>query len=404
MVGRLLRAAGLFFLIGSAALAADPEPADWPAVLAAARDQTVYFNAWAGEARINDYIAWAGREVEARHGVKVVHVKIADTATVVARLLAEKTAGRSQGGSVDLVWINGENFAALKSAGLLMARPWADRLPSWRHVDVDGKPTVANDFTIPTDGLEAPWGMAQLTFYRDTRRTPAAPTALDALLSFAADNPGRFTYPQPPDFLGTTFLKQILVERAGDAAALARPLVEAEAEARLKPVFDVLDALHPKLWRQGRAFPQNVAALRRLFADGEIDVGFTFNPADAASAVKAGELSDSVRSFTFAGGTIGNTHFLAIPGNAAAKAGAMVLADFLMSPEAQARKQDPAVWGDPTVLAVARLPAADRARFEALDLGAATLRPAELGRVLPEPHPTWTAALGAAWTRRYGAR
>ena len=85
-----------------------------------------------------------------------------------------------------------------------------------------------------------------------------------------------------------------------------------------------------------------------------------------------------MRSFVFDGGTLGNTHFVAIPFNANAAAGAMVLANFLMSPEAQARKQDPKVWGDPTVLA-------DRpdcrprssARFAALDLGPATLPPEE---------------------------
>ena len=51
-----------------------------------------------------------------------------------------------------------------------------------------------------------------------------------------------------------------------------------------------------------------------------------------------------------AGGTIGNTHFVAIPYNSSAKEGAQVVANFLLSPEAQARKLDPTVWGDPTVL------------------------------------------------------
>ena len=106
--------------------------------------------------------------------------------------------------------------------------------------------------------------------------------------------------------------------------------------------------------------PRNTGALRRFFADGEIAIAFSFNPAEPASAVAAGELPDSVRSFVFEGGTLGNTHFLAIPFNASAPAGAMVFADFLMSPEAQARKQDPAVWGDPTVLALDELAPADR--------------------------------------------
>ena len=82
------------------ALAADP--ADWSAVLAEARGQTVYWNAWAGEARINDYIAWVGSEVKTRFGIDLVHVKVNDTAEVVARVLAEKSAGKTEGGAVDL--------------------------------------------------------------------------------------------------------------------------------------------------------------------------------------------------------------------------------------------------------------------------------------------------------------
>ena len=36
--------------------------ADFGAVAAAARGQTVYLNAWAGAQETNDYIAWAGAE------------------------------------------------------------------------------------------------------------------------------------------------------------------------------------------------------------------------------------------------------------------------------------------------------------------------------------------------------
>jgi putative thiamine transport system substrate-binding protein len=133
-----------------------------------------------------------------------------------------------------------------------------------------------------------------------------------------------------------------------------------------------------------------------------VDIAFAFNPADASSAIANGELPESVRSFVFTGGTLGNTHFVAIPFNASAPAAAMVVADFLLSPEAQARKQDPAVWGDPTVLAMEKLPAEDRARFAALDLGIATLPPEALGRVLAEPHPSWVGRIEQEWARRYG--
>ncbi|MBH0238589.1 ABC transporter substrate-binding protein [Methylobrevis albus] len=399
---RLLAAAACL-TTGLAGSASAADPSDWPGLLAEAKGETVYFHAWGGSEPINDYLAWAAREMAARYGVTVEHVKVGDTATVVQTVLAEKSAGRTTGGSVDLVWINGENFAAMKRQGLLRDAPWADQLPNFRYVDTAGKPTTTLDFTIPVEGLEAPWGMAQLVFFHDSATVAAPPKSAAALLAYAEANLGRLTYPQPPDFVGSTFLKQLAAELVADPAVLQQPVDDASFDAVTAPLFSYLDALTPHLWRQGKAYPQSSTALMQLFADDEIDLSFAFNPAAASNAIASGELPESVRGYVFDGGTIGNTHFVAVPFNANAAAGAMVLADFLMSPEAQARKEDAAVWGDPTVLAVEALPDADKARFAAATRGVATPSPAELGRALPEPHPSWMERIEAAWTARYGA-
>ena len=387
-----------------AVFAADPDPAKWDEVLAQARGETVYFNAWGGAENINAYLEWAGTELQVRYGVKLVHVKLDDTASAVSKVVAEKAAGRHEGGAVDLIWINGENFASMKRQALLLSPGWAESLPNWRYVDAENKPTIRTDFTVPVEGLESPWGMAKLVFFHDSARTEAAqmPKSADELLEWARANPGRFSYPQPPDFMGSTFLKQVLSEKIADRSTLLRPVEEASFDAVTEPLFAYLDALHSVMWRRGEAFPQNYPAMRQLLADGELDIIFAFNPADASSAIANGELPDTVRSFTFPGGTLANTHFVAIPYNAAAKAGALVTADFLLSPEAQARKQDPKVWGDPTVLAMEKLPDEYRARFGALELGIATLAPDELGPALDEPHPSWMERLEMQWTRRYG--
>lgn len=403
MLKILTRAMLAGILMMGAAKAADaPDPNNWPELLAEAKGQTVYWHAWGGEPRINDYIAWAGREIEERYGVELVHVKVQDTGSVVSQVLAEKTAGTLDGGSVDLIWINGENFAAMKREGLLLNEGWANKLPNFQYVDVCGKPTVINDFTVPTDGLEAPWGMAQLVFFNDTALNTEVPDSMEGLLQWAAANPGRFSYPQPPDYVGSTFLKQALYELVTDPTVLQQPVDQTDFAAVAEPLLAYLDKLHPNMWRSGRAFPQNTASLRQLMADGELEIGFAFNPAAASNAIANNELPDTVRSFVLEAGTIGNTHFVAIPFNANAKAGSMVLADFLMSPEAQLRKQDPNVWGDPTVLDVTSLPAAARDGFKGLDLGIATLSPSELGIVLPEPHPSWMVELEKVWLARYG--
>lgn len=401
----ILLAGAVALALTASARAADPDPSDWASVMEQARGQTVYFNAWGGSENINSYVGWAGDELKQRFGVDVVHVKLNDTANAVAKVLAEKAAGKNEGGSVDLIWINGENFASMKRQELLMSPDWVTALPNWAYVDHETKPTILTDFTIPTDGLESPWGGAKLVFFHDSARTPAdsVPQSSAELLAWAKDNPGRFSYPQPPDFIGSSFLKQVLSEVIADKSKLSQPVDEASFDEDAAPLFAFLDALHPNLWRGGKAYPQNYPDMKQKLADGELDIIFAFNPSEASAGIAAGELPDTVRSFTYPGGTLGNTHFVAIPYNAAAKAGALVLANFLISPEAQLRKQNPEIWGDPTVLSMDKLSVADRAAFDALDLGIATLKPGQLGPALDEPHPDWMEHIEGEWLRRYGA-
>jgi putative thiamine transport system substrate-binding protein len=371
---------------------------NWTATLARARGQTVYFNAWAGSENINAYLQWVGAEVQKRFGVKLEHVKITDTAEVVKRVRNEKAAGKLSDGSVDLIWINGENFLAMKREALLFG-PFAESLPSFAYVDVVGKPTTRLDFSEPVEGLEAPWGMAQLTFFADTKRVPKPPRSMAELLAFAKANPGRVSYPRLPDFHGGTFVKQALLEANADRSAVYKPATPEALAKASAPLWAYLDALHPHLWRAGKQFPQNAAAVRQMMADGELLLAFTFNPNEAANEIAASRLPTSVSSYQFNSGTIGNTHFVAIPFNARAKEGAQVVANFLLSAEAQARKADIAQWGDPTVLAVDKLPPAERARFAAKPL------PGQVEKAmptLPEPHGSWVEPLEREWLKRYG--
>ena len=402
-IGKRIFAAffGLVLATAGGLAGARADDAGWDAVLERARGQTVFFNAWGGSQQINDYIAWAAWQIQDRYGVELRHTKVADTADVVSRILAEKTAGRTDGGSVDLVWINGENFAAMKRNGLLGA-PFTDDLPNFALVDTDGKPTTLVDFTVPTDGLESPWGMAQMVFVYDTARLDDPPTSMPALLAHLEANPGRFTYPLPPDFLGTTFLKQALIELADDREPLLQPVEDADFAAVTAPLWDYLDALHPHLWRGGQTFPTSSGATFQMLDDGEIDITYTFNPGAASSAIEDGRLPDTVRTYVLSGGTLGNTHFVAIPFNSSAREGAMVVANFLLSPEAQLRKEDPRIWGDPTVLSMDRLTDADARAFADLPRGIATLAPEALGRPQLEPHASWTGALESEWLTRYG--
>ena len=220
-----------FALLSAPALAQAQDridPADWDAVLEAADGQTVYWHAWGGSTATNDFIAWVAEHVSEEFGVTLEHVKLADTADAVTRVLSEKQAGENSDGAVDLIWLNGPNFASMKEQDLLFG-PFAEELPNWEYVDVDGK-TVQTDFTVPTEGYESPWAMAQVVFMHDTEDLPDPLPSAEAILEWTKENPGRFTYPQPPDFLGTTFLKQTLIELTDDSEVLQKPADEADFE------------------------------------------------------------------------------------------------------------------------------------------------------------------------------
>ncbi len=375
-------------------------PETWEGVLERARGQTVYWNAWAGDENTNAFIEWAAGRVKEKFGVTVRHVKIRLTSESVSRVVAEKAAGRNEGGSIDLIWINGENFMAMKEQGLIFG-PFTDRLPNFKLVDTERKPTTVVDFTVPVEGMESPWRMAQIVYAYDSSRIKDPPKSIPDMLEWAKRNPGRITHPQIRNFLGSTFLKQALTELVDDPKVLQTPADDESFRKETKRLWAWYEDLKPLMWRKGEQFPESGPALRQLLADGEIDLMISFNPNEASISIARGILPPSIRTFTLEKGTIGNTSFVAIPFNANAKEGAMVVADFLLSPEAQARMQNPEILGNPTVLNLAKLGPEDRRVFDDLPKGVATLTQAELGMPLPEPHPSWMNRIVEEWERRY---
>lgn len=383
----------------AASAASTPALADWSGVLAAARGQTVYWNAWGGDPRTNDFIAWVGQQVQERYGVTVEQVKLTDTAEALSRVIAEKAAGRDEGGTVDLIWINGPNFLAMKEAGLLHG-PFVADLPNARFVDLSPGAPAALDFTVPVEGLEAPWRLAKFVFAHDSARvTP--PASMAGFVDWAAAHPGRMTHPHPSNFMGATFLKQALVELAPDPAALQAPVTEESYAVAADVLWQWYDALRPHMWREGTAFPENESVQAQMLNDAEIDIAMFFDPAAPAALIEQGLLPESARVFVPEGGTIGNVSFVAIPYNAAHREGAMVVADFLLDPATQARMQDITVLGSFPVLDPARLDEAARAAFAALPTAPALPALDDLGPTLPEPHPSWMTRLTGDWAARY---
>ena len=364
----------------------------WQAIQQQAKGQTVWFNAWGGDEAVNHYLDWVSGEVKRDYAIDLRIVHIADAADTVKRIQTEARAGRKTNGSVDLLWVNGENFRTLKEANLLHTG-WAEQLPNWRYVDVS-KP-VREDFSVPIEGAESPWGSAQLTFIARQQQTPQPPRSAQAVLEFAKAHPGTVTYPRPPDFTGTALLEQLLIDLTGQPEALKQPPEEKTFAAVTAPLWAYLDQLHPLLWRNGKDFPPSPARMDTMLANGTLRLSLTFNPMHAKQKVAKGQLPKDSYSFGFSNGMLGNVHFVTIPANASASAGAQVVANFLLSPAAQLRKADPAIWGDPSVLDPAKLDAGQQKTLQAL-------MPENTPPVLAEPHAAWVNALEQEWLRRYG--
>ncbi|MCB2136106.1 MAG: ABC transporter substrate-binding protein [Rhodobacteraceae bacterium] len=374
--------------------------ADWDDITAAARGQTVYWNAWGGDERTNDFIAWASRELSSTYGVTIQQVKLTDTAEAVTRVIGEKAAGVADGGTVDLIWINGGNFLSMKDQGLLHG-PFVADLPNAKYLDLSEGSAATLDFTTPTAGYESPWRLAKFVLTHDSARVPEPPRSMAALLDWAKANPGRFTHPAVSNFMGATFLKQALIELTPDASALQSEATDETFAAVAVPLWAWYDELRPNLWRQGQTFPENESVLQQMLNDGEVDFAMAFDPAAAAAAVERGLLPDTVRSYTPEGGAIGNISFVAIPFNAAHKEGAMVVANFLLDPATQAHAQDITVLGSYSVLDPAKLGPDERAAFDNLPSSPALPDIAALGPTLVEPHPSWMARIAEVWAERY---
>ena len=400
---RLLLPAALLGLVASACAAPNApagstaEDRPWSQIADRADGQTVDLWMYGGDQQGNAYVDDVLTPAAAKLGVTLRRVPVADTADAMTRVLAERQAG-TEDGSVDLVWVNGDNFATGKQADAWRCG-WSSKLPSMRFVAPDDA-LVSQDFGTDVDGCEAPWHKAQFTLVYDSARVTDPPTSMAGVLAWAREHPGRFTYPAPPDFTGSVFVRQALYSASGGHENVPVQF-DQDAYDELTPgLWDALGGVAPSLWRQGRTYPRDSVALDRLYADGEVDMTMTYGPATLTGLVADGTFPATTRVLPLDEGTIGNASFLAVPSSAKDPEGAMVVADLALSPAQQAIKADPSVWGQFTVLDTALLDPADRARFESLPASDVVPPYDVLSRdANPELASSWVGPLDEGWRR-----
>jgi putative spermidine/putrescine transport system substrate-binding protein len=336
----------------------DLSSADWSVIENEAQGKTVTFMMWNGDPKINSYITdYVAPAVKESHNINL-EVAAGQGNAIVQLLMTEKQAGRDS--NIDMMWINGETFYQLKQIGGLYG-PFVDRLPNAQFIDLDN-PFIGNDFQEPINGMEAPWGNVQMTLIYDSARVENLPQSRSELLAFAKANPQKFTFDN--HFTGMTFLKALLIDIAGGQEELAGKFNEEKYKKYSTKLWRYLNQLKPYLWRNGNVFPESVAQMHQLFSTGELLMTMSNNDAEVDNKINEGLFPETARAYVPDFGTIQNSHYLGIAGNAADKAAAMVVINFMISPVAQLKKQDPNIWGDGTVLNINKLPPEMQADFK----------------------------------------
>lgn len=310
-------------------------------------DKVVTLYGWGGDARVNE---WIDNElspyVKELYGIEVVRVPM-NIDEILMKLTNEKN--HSSSGSIDVIWLNGENFYYAKQYDLLYG-PFLDKIENaQKYVDLAG-PEATMDFGYSTEGYEAPWGKAQFVFAYDHSMLPKPPKNSAELKEFVMKNPGVFTYPEASDFVGSAFVRTVIYDIVGYENIKDLPADYEAVRDAVKPAMDYLNEIKPYLWKEGKTYPKDSAQLDGLYQDGEVYMAMDYNANKALSKVKNGSWSSRTQTFVWENGTPFNTHYLAIASNAPNLDNALKLIDAALSPEMQISKADLSGWGDLPVL------------------------------------------------------
>ena len=381
------------------------QPDTWEEIVASGKGATVTIVMWGGNDQVNRYIdEWVATALLEQHQITLRRVPM-NAPEYMAKFINEKRSGLNTG-TADLVWINGENFRTTREADLLWG-PFTHLLPNQQDYMNPESSDLHYDTGVPINGFEALWGRAQLILAYDSARIPDPPRSYGELLAWAQQHPGRLTYPNPmDDFAGAAFIRSAYYELTGlTDEELTRELNREEILEISQPVLDYFLALQPYLWRHGKAYPSSQAQLDDFFRNGETAFSMGFEVGKVLGLIREGVYPETVDTLIFDSGSIGNSHYLAVPFNAPEKAGALLVIDFLQSPEAQLHKYKPEVWGDMPAIDPSRLTIELQQELSAIESqpGMPSLETLSASR-LPEMHAQSIDWIKEIWQEEVGGR
>lgn len=341
----------------------DPLKLSWNDILKEAKGQTVNFMMWQGDPQINKYInGYIVPAVKEKYGIDL-QVSSGQGNQIVSILMGEKEAAEKTS-EIDMCWINGATFYQLRQIDALFG-PFVNKLPNSQYIDF-ANPFIKYDFQEPIDGMECPWGNVQFCIIYNKDKVPSPPKNRMELEAFVKQNPGRFTVSN--DFTGLTFLKSLLIDIAGGPETLKGKFDEAKFKQYASQLWEYINRIKPYFWKEGKTFPNSVAQMHQMFAQGELYFTMSNNDGEVDNKVTEKIFPEFARSYVMEGGSIQNSHYIGITKSSGKKASAMVIANFMISPEAQLEKNKSSVWGDGTVLNIEKLPVDIKEKFDSLQI------------------------------------
>lgn len=374
----------------------------WDEIETIAKGGEVNWFMWGGSDSINQYVSeYIGGILKDEYDITLNRVGISDTAEVVNIVLGEKEAGVMDKGTVDMIWINGENFRTMKQGDLAYCG-YTNLLPNNALVNWDN-PSIANDFGVPVDGCEVPWSKTQFSFTHNTATVENPPRSIGELIEWVKANPGQFTYPAPPDFNGAVFVRHVFYHAAGGVENLLGEFDQAKFDEVSAKTWEILNDLEPYLWREGKTYPTTIAAHEQLYANSEIALTFNYEPAGVGIKIENGTFPPTSQGYGLTDGTIGNTNYTIIPFNSPNKAAALVLQNVLLSGKAQLEKAQPDVWGAAPAIEIDRTTDAVKAAFAKIERHPKVAPAEELAKnALPELQASWISAIEKGWIENVG--
>lgn len=327
-----------------------------------AKGSTVNFYGWGGNEVLNKWFDnYVIPNMKEKYDINVKRVGM-DIDTIMNQLISEKQV-KNDKGNIDVFWVNGENFKTAKDNELLFG-PFTNKIENYeKYVDTNSK-DITTDFGTTVDNMESPWGKASFTVLKNSDKVSDNIVDTNTLKEAIVKKPGKFTYPAPPDFTGSAFVRNVIYDIVGYENLKDLPEDEATVKKAIQPAMDYLKEIKPYLWNEGKTYPSTTAQLDNMYSDGEVNFSMTYAPNEIEGKINSGEFDKSTEFINFDKGNISNTHFLAIPRNSSNKAGAMVLINYLTSIDAQASKSEPKNWGDMTILDLNKIPKEDKSKFK----------------------------------------